>query len=132
MARHDESRHQGGQTGSGSRDSERNPAGPVWNHEPGYGQGGQGYGGPAGYDADHAGRGQPGGRDEGQRQFDADYHQWRAEQMRSLDDDYRSWRQERYQKFSDEFSSWRRNRPGQGSSSSTGNDHPSSADKSKK
>lgn len=45
-----------------------------------------------------------------QRQFDPDYHQWRAEQMRKLDEDYEQWKKERYQKFSEEFDAWRKQR----------------------
>jgi hypothetical protein len=44
------------------------------------------------------------------RQFDADYHQWRAEQLRKLDEEYEQWRSERYQKFSEEFNTWRKQR----------------------
>jgi hypothetical protein len=75
----------------------------------------------------HYGRGEQGGREErmrsrssdvpglqgsapAHRQFDADYHQWRAEQMRKLDEDYEQWRKERYQKFSEEFDAWRKQR----------------------
>lgn len=44
--------------------------------------------------------------------FEADYHQWRADQLRQLDEDYQAWRQERYQKFSSEFGQWREQRQG--------------------
>lgn len=45
-----------------------------------------------------------------QRQFDPDYHQWRADQIRKLDEEYEQWRKERFQKFSEEFDSWRKQR----------------------
>jgi hypothetical protein len=63
------------------------------------------------------------GHDVDDRQFDADYRQWREQQMRELDRDYELWRQERYKKFSEEFDQWRAARR-QSAGQSAGSDTP--------
>lgn len=69
--------------------------------------GGLGHEGPYGT---HGWSRQGDGYDLDDRQFDADYRQWREQQMRQFDRDYEQWRQERYRQFSEEFDRWRATR----------------------